>query len=221
MNSNHLSRTIATIVGCLATAVNATAAEPSFSDCFKLTPGVSYYLEHRTLVQIVDGKFDGKPAIAVINNGRGFKSAEFFDATGRRNLGSEEYGVAAWGKDPNSVVIRKVNVAPVPIFPEHVKVGDSFKLFFKGTTEVTSKKTEKKQGSGNVEYIFVGFENLELGPSYERNSFANACHLRVRQAEGGFGDFWYVPGYGNVKVKVTDKDGKTIVSDELQGLAKR
>lgn len=206
----------ATLCALLPTAVQAE--DSSFAKCFKLKSGVMYDRAFRSNVQIVEAKFQGKPAFAVVNQDEGAKMARFFDLTGRKALGSATYGMAAWGGDPNKIAIEEINLAPVPQFPADAQPGDTFHVLNGGTATTTAGGTKKDTTQGKVTYTFVGYEDLNVKLDNEPHVFRNACHLRVaREGKGSF-DSWYVSELGEVKLRITDKDGRLLINEEIKNL---
>ncbi len=204
-----------------AATTSAIAAAPSFADCFKLKPGVSYTLSDRSKIQIVKAQFAGKAAMSVVSTDGGVKTAKFFDETGRQRLGSEQYGVAALGGNASKVVIKEVFSAPFPEVPADVKPGGTFKLAGKGVKTTSAGNEAFDFGNRyQSEHVFVGFENLELKPNYNARTFENVCHVRSRGEDNSV-DSWYAPEYGVIKMQVKTAKGDSLFSYELDGLEER
>lgn len=221
----HAHRLLAVAIAFCGAHLSATAQEaaasgqPSFSDCFRLKPGVSYDMR-RANIQIVEVQFEGRPAIAVVNQEDGVKIADIFDLTGRQTLAYAEYGIKALGGDPNKPKVEKINLAPQPQFPANARPGDTFEVISGGEATTTSKGTEKDTDRRTARYTFVGYEDLTVSLDYKPHVFRNACHLRTQRGRKGGGDYWYVPDFGKVKLRIKDDDGDLLLTEEITSLRK-
>ncbi|WP_062478953.1 hypothetical protein [Variovorax boronicumulans] len=205
----------------VAATTSATAAAPSFADCFKLKPGVAYRLSDRSRVQIIKTQFAGKAAMGVVSIDGGVKTVSFFDETGRQRLGSEQYGIAALGGNANEVAIKEVFATPFPEVPADVKPGAAFKLAGKGVKTTSAGNESFAFGTKyQADHVFVGFESLELTPNYKARTFENVCHVRSRGKDNSV-DSWYAPEYGVIKMQVKTAKGDVFFSYELDGLEER
>jgi hypothetical protein len=187
-----------TLALSLALAAAAPAAQAGdFAACFSLKPGVAYDAG-RDSVRIVRERFGERDAIAVVSSGDGVKTATYYDPSGRALLGSVQYGIADWGGDASKPAITE-RYAQTPQFPASAKPGAKFRLSGAGQRITHNDGASQDiQYDGFDDYVFVGFEDLELPVDFEPRKFPGTCHLKAGDAENS-AEFWYAPGFGRVK----------------------
>ena len=210
MSSVLLRSTLA--LGLSALAAPAFAAA-DFAACFTLTPGVSWSNGQETIT-IAKAPFAGNDdAVSVTTSGGGISSAEFFDRSGRQQLGKIRYGIAAWGADGAAPVMTDT-YSPAPTFPATAKPGERFTLTGKGErTNHAQETVSPLEYEGFADYTFVGFEDLEVEIGFQPRTFANTCHLTATFEEGR-AEVWYAPGFGRIKFQRYSGD-MLLMSDEI------
>lgn len=218
---------------------NATATEKSQTDqakaqtnkpantddCFKLALNKTYTKTDRddTQVQHSEVTFENQKAIAITTETDGIKADTIFDQSGRTQLASQTYGIAALGTDPNTVVSTLHYQAPLPTFPSNLKAGQTFKMTYNSV--LTSPNDDERTPSKLIfDVTFVGFENLKFTDTENKAlEFKNACHFVSKLAKespdtpmiDGQTDEWFAEGYGIVKSVQKTKDGEIFSSDSI------
>lgn len=142
-------------------------------------------------------RFGDREAIAQVSSA-GLRTTTYYDPGGRALLGKVQYGIAAWGADPDAPVITE-RYAQTPEFPATAKPGGTFKKHGHGQRTLHNEGTvEDLAYPGFSEYTFVGFDDLALPVNFATRIFPNTCHLKAREGEAA-AEFWYAPGFGLVK----------------------
>lgn len=200
----------------LASHAATDASAPEFAQCFTLQAGTRLSFSDRSVVTITASTFQGQPATAVVNDDHGVRLANYFDRQGRRWLGTERFGIAAWGGDTRQVVLREVFDAIQPQFPARAEPGTAFLLEGQGQrTKGGESEPVDWSGPRARPFVFVGFEPVQIKTRKETRTLENACHLSSK-SEGSTADYWYAPGYGVVRMKITQDDGQPVMSYTLQ-----
>lgn len=200
-----------------AAAHSATAAPaPEFAQCFTLKPGSRLGFSDRSVVTIATASFLDQPATAVVNDDHGVRLVNYYDRNGRRWLGTDRLGIAAWGGDARQVVSREAFDVLQPQFPATAEPGDSFLLEGQGQ-RIKGGESQPIDWSGSRArtYVFVGFETLQIQRRADTRVLENVCHL-TSPSEDSTADYWYAPGYGVVKMRITLANGQTLMSYTLQ-----
>lgn len=185
-------------------------------DCFKLEVNKKYILNDsdQTHVKISSVTFNNQKALAVTRQVEGARHDKIYDVTGRTELGSLNYGIAAWGTDPNSVTIRTINQAPLPQYPSNLKPNQKFKLTYHSITH-SLVNGEKSESSNIIETEFKGFENLNfLDNTNKPLTLKNTCHFYTKVEDGSI-DEWFAEGYGTVKFIRKMKNGDILMSEAI------
>lgn len=201
-----------------ATATQAAPAAPApeFAHCFTLKPGTRLGFSDRSVVTIASATFQGQPATAVVNDDHGVRLANYYDRDGRRWLGTERFGIAAWGGDARQVILREEFDVLQPQFPATAEPGTHFLLEGQGQrTKGGESEPFDWAGPRARQFVFVGFEALQIKTRTDTKVLDNVCHLTSR-SEGSTADYWYAPGYGVVKMKIAREDGQTVMSYTVQ-----
>jgi hypothetical protein len=213
MSSVLLRTTLA--LGLSALTAPAFAAA-DFAACFTLTPGSAWSNGEET-IRIAATPFGAHAdAIGVTTSAGGVRSTEFFDASGRQQLGKIRYGIAAFGAD-DSAPIMTDTYTTVPTFPATARPGDRISLSGKGERINHAQDTTiALDYEGFADYTFVGFEDLEVEIDYVPRTFANTCHLTAT-VEGGRAEVWYAPGLGRIKFERYSGD-MLLIGDEISSI---
>lgn len=185
-------------------------------DCFKLDINKKYTLNDsdQTNVQILPVTFNNQKAIAVVRQVEGVRHDQIYDLTGRTELGSLDYGIAALGTDPNSVIISTTNQNPLPQYPSNLKPNQKFKLTYNIITD-SAMSGEKSESSNTVETEFKGFENLNfLDNENKPLALKNTCHFFTKVEDGTL-DEWFAEGYGRVKFIRKMENGDIFMSEAI------
>lgn len=200
--------------GLAALSAPALAA-PDFAACFTLTPGLSWSNGNETLT-IEKAPFAGQQAIKVHTAGGGVGSASFHDASGRRLLGQERYGISAWGGDASAPVMTDT-YNPSPTFPQSAKPGDRFALT--GTGERTNHNEETVEPldyDGFSDYTFAGFEDLEVEIDGQPRTFKDTCHVTATFEDNRI-EAWYAAGFGRIRFE-RYMGSELLMRDEIESI---
>lgn len=213
MSSALLRTTLA--LGLSALTAPAFAAA-DFAACFTLTPGTTWSNGDET-ISIAAAPFGTHAdAIGVTTSAGGVRSTEFFDASGRQQLGKIRYGIAALGADASAPIMTDTYTT-VPAFPATATPGQKITLTGKGERVNHAQDTVTPLDyEGFGDYTFVGFEDLEVEIAYQPRTFANTCHLTAT-FEDGRAEVWYAPGLGRIKFERYSGD-MLLIGDEIQSI---
>jgi len=190
----------------------AAYAAPLFSDCFTLKPNVTWETE-RSTVTAAEIDYHGQPAIQVDTLSDGMRASLIYDRSGRKILGAIEWGVAAFGGNPD-VPDKTLRWTTSPTYPAQISAGERFTLTGKGVQTTRDPADEQNiDYPGYPDYLFVGFEDLTINIDGVDRTFHNVCHIRAEE-EGKKMESWFAPKLGQIRLKFY-QDNQLIMAEEI------